>query len=98
MITLDSVLSQTTEQLATELDGEVLMMHIESGNYFGLNEVASFIWQQLETPMTAQALCAAIASEFDVAKEQCEADTLTFLDGMVKDGLLQRIDDSVGQV
>jgi len=98
MITLDSVLSQPAEQLATEVDGEVLMMNIESGNYFGLNEVASFIWRQLETPMSARALCAAIAGEFDVPSEQCEADTLAFLDGMVKDGLLQQVDASAGQV
>lgn len=95
MISLDTLLSQPTEQLATEVDGEVLMMHIESGNYFGLNEVASFIWQQLDKPTSARDLCAAIAREFDVTVEQCEADTLPFLDGMVRDGLLQQVDAQV---
>jgi hypothetical protein len=64
-------------------------MHIESGNYFGLNEVASFIWNQLERPLTIAEICAAVLSEFDVDEARCETDALAFLQGMVEDDLAQ---------
>jgi hypothetical protein len=72
---------------AAEADGEVLMMHVESGHYFGLNEVASFVWQQLETPLSVADLCVRVQSEFDVDEERCMADLLDHLRSMIADGL-----------
>jgi len=88
-LTLDTRIRQHPDQIATEVDGEVLMMHIESGNYFGLNEVASFLWNQLDTPRTVAALCVAVQTEFKVDEERCQADTLAFLEDMISDGLVE---------
>jgi hypothetical protein len=55
-LSLESLISRHPEQLSAEVDGEVLMMHEKSGNYFGLNPVASFIWQALSEPRTAHSL------------------------------------------
>lgn len=88
-LTLETLIRQHPEQIAAEADGEVLMMHIESGNYFGLNEVASFIWNQLEEPRRIDAICAAVLSEFDVDEARCQTDALAFLQGMIDDELVQ---------
>lgn len=88
-LTLDSVLSQHPDQVATEVDGEVLMMNVDSGNYYGLNEVASFVWNTLAEPTTVRDLCTAIYSEFDVERERCETDTLVFLQNLFNDGLVK---------
>ena len=88
-LTLDTQVRQHPDQIAAEADGEVLMMHVESGNYFGLNEVASFIWNQLGEPKTVAELCAAVRAEFDVDEEQCRADVFGFLGGMIADGLAE---------
>ena len=88
-LTPETYVQQHPDQIAAEADGEVLMMHVESGNYYGLNEVASFIWNQLETPRRVADLCAAIQAEFDVDAARCAADALAFLQGMVDDGLAQ---------
>lgn len=82
---------QHPDQIAAEADGEVLMMNVESGHYYGLNAVASFIWQQLEKPLTIAELCAAIQAEFEIDEERCLADTLAFVNDMLEDGLA-RID------
>ena len=86
-LTSDTRIRQHPDLIAAEADGEVLMMHVESGNYFGLNEVASFLWNQLDTPRTVAELCAAVRTEFEIDEERCQADALTFLEGMVADGL-----------
>lgn len=88
-LTLETPLRQHPDQIAAEADGEVLMMHVESGNYFGLNEVASYVWHKLETPCTIAELCDALLAEFDVEPERCQADALVFLQGMVEDGLAE---------
>ena len=91
-LTLETLVRQHPDQIAAEADGEVLMMHIESGNYFGLNEVASFIWHQLEQPRSIAGLCELVLSEFEVDEARCQADALAFLQGMVEDGLAQVVD------
>lgn len=88
-VSLQTRVRQHPDQVAAEADGEVLMMHIESGNYFGLNDVASFIWNQLNQPRTVADLCAEVQSEFDVDQERCEADAIALVAGMIEDGLLQ---------
>jgi hypothetical protein len=93
-VSLDTRVRQHPDQVAAEADGEVLMMHIESGNYFGLNEVGSFIWNQLEEPRSIAELCAAIQGEFDVDEERCRADAIAFVQGMIDDGLMEPVSDS----
>ena len=93
VLDLATRLRQHPEQIVAEADGEVLMMHIDSGNYYGLNEVGSFLWNQLDTPMSVRALCDAVLAEFDVDEEACVADALRFLQGMIDDGLIERVRD-----
>jgi hypothetical protein len=90
---LNSRLRQHPDQVAAEADGEVLMMHIDSGNYFGLNEVASFLWKQLDTAKSVRELCDAVLEVFDVGEEACVADALNFLRGMLNDGLIEKAAD-----
>lgn len=91
-LTLDTRVRQHPDQIAAEADGEVLMMHVESGNYFGLNEVASFIWNQLDEPRTLADLCAATQTAFDVDEARCQSDMLEFMRGMIDDGLAQVVE------
>lgn len=89
---LNTLIRQNPDQIAAEADGEVLMMHVESGTYYGLNDVGSFIWKQLTAPRTVQDVCTAIQSEFEVDESRCTEDALAFLEGMVKDGLVDVVD------
>lgn len=90
---LTTRLRQHPDQVAAEADGEVLMMHIDSGNYYGLNEVASFLWKQLDTAKSVRELCDAVLAEFDVEEAACVEDALSFLQGMLDDGLIERATD-----
>jgi hypothetical protein len=84
----ESMISRHPGQLSAEVNGEVLMMHEKSGNYFGLNPVASFIWQALSEPQSVAALCDAVVAHYGIAREICEPDVLFFIDDMIKDGLM----------
>lgn len=88
-LTLDTRVRQHPDQIAAEADGEVLMMHIASGSYFGLNEVASFIWNALAQPRSVGELCAAVTAEFEVDEAECRRDVLRFVQSMLDDGLAE---------
>jgi hypothetical protein len=64
---------------AVEMDGELVMMGLEQGEYYGLKDVAASLWQHLETPRTLEELCTLVAAEYDVTPDGCRADIEAFL-------------------
>lgn len=85
----DSLLRRMPGLLESPLDGELVMLNIERGNYYGLNGVAKRIWELLDQPRSFRQLCETLQTEFDVATEQCESDVLVFLQDLIKEGIVQ---------
>lgn len=66
------------EVVAREVNGEMVLLDLNSGQYFGLDAVGGRIWQLLsEEPRTLAQLCDQIESEFDAPRERIEADLMT---------------------
>lgn len=91
---MQTVVQQHPDQFSAEVDGDVLMMHTDTGEYFGLNSVASFIWHQVSEPRPIADICRAIQEEFDVDESRCVADTREFLQQMINDGLLVEVEST----
>jgi len=51
-----SLLTKSPDLIATDMDGETVMMSIESGEYFGLGGVGGRVWELLAQPMTLDQL------------------------------------------
>jgi hypothetical protein len=88
-VSLDDVVCRHPDHVAADMDGEVMMMNIDTGKYFALNDVASFIWAKLVQPLSLRRICEFVQAEFDVTSDDCERDTKVFVQTMVRDGLLQ---------
>ena len=67
----------------SKLDGEVVMMSVENGEYYGLNEIGSAIWDKIEKEIKVDELVKLLMEEYDVERSECEADTLEFLNEML---------------
>jgi hypothetical protein len=65
------------------------MMSIENGKYYGLDTTGSSIWSLLQNPIRITDLIDSLLEQFDVDRETCSRDVLTFLEGLKNDGLLQ---------
>lgn len=87
-VTSDSIVTRNPAPLATEVDGEMMMMSLDSGEYYGLDAIATDIWKRLETPMRVSALAAALAADYDGDTAIIAADLLRFLDSLAERGLL----------
>lgn len=65
--------------LAAKVGDELVMMSAAKGNYIGLSAVGARIWELIETPRTAESLCAALVEEYDVDPATCRAEVESFL-------------------
>lgn len=66
-----------------------VMLDVASGSYYGLNAVATRIWELLaERPMTIADICARLCEEFEVDEATCEAAVLAFANALVDNGLV----------
>jgi len=68
---------------AVEMDGELVMMGQEQGEYYGLREVAASIWQHLAEPRTLDELVALVCEEYATTPEACRDDIVAFLDDLL---------------
>lgn len=86
---LSTTITRHPDMLSAEIGGEAVMMSIEKGAYFGLNPVATRIWDLIEQPKTIAELIQAITDDYDVSPEQGAADVQEFVADMIKRGIAQ---------
>ncbi len=71
------------------LDGEAVVINLESGAYFGLNPPATTLWNLLEAgPRSAEALALGLATAHGAELEEVSADVRHFLGDLERAGLL----------
>lgn len=97
-IRLTSVVAQSREPIATQIDGEVVMVSVEQGNYYGLDVIGSRIWELLEQPCSVATLCDRLQQEFTVDRLTCEQDVLEFLAKLAAEKLIRVGDEIPHQV
>ncbi len=77
------------ELLEADVNGEIVALHIEKGQCYGMNGVASRIWALLAEPTSPDQICAKLAEEYDVDPSTCRADVMSLLDDLRSEGLIK---------
>lgn len=78
--------------IAADLDGDTVMMDVESGHYFSLNSVGSYVWAALEDPSSKQSIIDKVLLEFEVSEaDSVAADVSKFLQELLENGLIQEV-------
>ena len=89
----DTRLRRKQDLVATDMDGETVMLDIESGKYFALSGVGSHVWKMLEDERTVDQVIGDIESEFDVSnlsgRDEIAADVTDFLQSLVDKDLVR---------
>jgi len=88
MMTDDSVIARSVSLVSSQVDGQVVIMNIDSGHFFQLNHTASRIWDLLETPQDLATIGRQLSDRFDVDQASCRADLAEFVGAMQQKGLL----------
>jgi hypothetical protein len=87
-LSLASVVKLVDNLISAPVDGEVVILSVESGSYFGLDEIGSEIWRQLETPTRVDLLCDSLATKYAADRLTIEHDVIALLESLVAEGLV----------
>ena len=85
-----TVVKRSEGLIATEIDGEVVIVALESGRYYGLDPVGSEIWRRLEAPKSLADLCTELTGHFDGDPATIERETLDFVREVAGRDILRR--------
>ncbi len=84
-----TVISRSPAVLAAEVDGEIVMMSIEQGRYFGLDDIGSDIWKRIEQPCSFAALVDALAADYEADRGTIAADVTALLARMAEQDVVR---------
>lgn len=88
-VTQDFLVSRRAELIETEVDGELVALHIDNGTCYGFNGTATRIWALIEQPKRLSDLKTELMREFDVDPEVCERQLGELLRELEADGLVE---------
>ncbi len=78
-INLETVINKNLEIDDTDLDGEKVMMNLDKGEYFMMNEVGSRIWEIISEPINVKEIISTLRNEYEVDEETCRDTVIEFL-------------------
>jgi len=75
---------------AQEVDGEMVLLDMESENYFGLDEVGTSIWQAMQDDDgDLDKVFAALLAQYEVPEAVLKSDLFNFVEKLQESGLIE---------
>jgi len=87
----DSIIFKNNEFDVTNLDEEKVIMNLEKGKYFSLNEMASIIWEMIGEEISVNQIIELLKSEYDVEESVCEECVFEYLNDLENINLIKVI-------
>lgn len=88
-LSLDDVVRASRAQISSRLGEDTVILELDDGVYYGLDDVGSRVWELLKEPRAVRELRDAVVAEYDVDAERCAADLLGLLSEMAERGLVE---------
>ena len=81
-------LSAPSHVLARGLDGETILLNLDSACYFGLDAIGTHFWRTLCDAASVDAARQALLAAYDVDAERLRRDLEHFIDTLAQHGLV----------
>ena len=88
-LNVNSTVQRHPDVIAAEAGDDIVMVSIEKGYYYGVSNVGREIWESIEHPVKVSDLIDHFVQTFDVERSLCEQETLSFLEDLLRENLLQ---------
>jgi hypothetical protein len=86
---MDCVATINNENVVSrDLEGEAVILNLESGVYFGLNGVGTRIWALIQEYGSLRKVFEAMQQEYEVAPQVLESDLLQLIEQLQARGLV----------
>jgi hypothetical protein len=86
-----TTIAPAPEVLFRERSDESVLLNLKSGRYFSLDAVGTRIWQLLLEGRTLEATMVQLMREYDVSREELQADIAAFVRSLEAHGLVVRL-------
>jgi len=73
-----------------DVDGEIIVLEVESGMYLNLNRSACVLWKALDEPVSVMGLVDLLVKSFGVSEAQAATDVHAFLEDLDRRSLLEQ--------
>lgn len=87
-LSLDARCTIPDDVVFRELDGEAVVLNLDTGIYFGLDTVGTRLWELLVELGSLRAVHARMLAEFDVTPDVLEQDLIGFVGQIHERGLV----------
>ncbi|MCZ2257316.1 lasso peptide biosynthesis PqqD family chaperone [Sporosarcina sp. G11-34] len=84
----NSLFNQKQGNIVSDMDGEKVMLSIQSGKYYNLGKLGGVIWELMKEPISIEKMVATLQSRYDVGQTECEEQVTAFLNQMLEEGLI----------
>ena len=75
------------DMIAANMRGEIVMLSVSTGKYFGLSGIGQIIWDRMAEPIALDEMVKSICLSHNVDEATCSKDCKAFLDDLVRQGL-----------
>ena len=83
----------TPDTVVQEVGGDIVLLNLETEYYYGLDKVCVRFWQLINTNPAVSAAIDQLYSEYNVAREQLEADIAHLVNTLAEARLITLSDD-----
>lgn len=90
-IDADTRIRRNPSLMASDMDGDLVMMDAERGQYYGISGVGTRIWALLEQSTTASTIAAVIQQEYKIDAGTALRDVMAFVSDLAQQGLVQAV-------
>jgi hypothetical protein len=81
---IETVVCASKQQVFCNVAEEAVLLSMEDGAYYGLNDVAASIWRQIQEPRSVGQIRDALLTEYcDIDESECESTVSAFLSEMI---------------
>lgn len=88
-VILSTKVHHDPEIVSAPIEQELVMFSLDRGMYYGLDDIASHIWERIAEPISVSDLCEKLLDEFDVDRETCQRETLELLNWLFEQDLVK---------
>lgn len=75
--------------LVREVEGELVLLNLETEQYFGMDKTSSRFWRVLSENPTIDGAYGSLLEEFEVDPQTLRTDLVSFIDDLSKRGLVE---------
>lgn len=82
------------DQVSSDLGGEVAILNLPAGMYYGLDDVGVRVWELVQEPRMVSEIQDVVVEEYDVEPARGKRDVLTLIQEMADEGLVEVRDET----